>query len=359
MMQKIKLNQVSKKYPNQTEYVIKNLNLSIQDKEFLVLVGPSGSGKSTTLRMIAGLETITSGDLLIDEQINNDIPSKDRDIAMVFQNYALFPHMTVEENIGYGLKVRGEEKTSRKNKVTRAADILGLTPYLSRKPKDLSGGQMQRVALGRAIVRDASIFLMDEPLSNLDAKLRSQMREEIIQLHQKLESTVVYVTHDQGEAMTMADRIVVMDQGKIMQIGSPSEIYNHPQNTFVAHFMGAPEMNMFDAVITKELIQFNQDTFLQHPNLLNQESSEEIKAIFAIRPENISEAPKEQADIVAKVSFVEITGADSFVHVDFGDSTLIYRSNPSIQYKRGDLAGLSFNLRKAHLFSKDSGKLIH
>lgn len=358
MMEKIKLNQVSKKYPNQTEYVIKNLNLSIQDKEFLVLVGPSGSGKSTTLRMIAGLETITSGDLLIDEQINNDIPSKDRDIAMVFQNYALFPHMTVEENIGYGLKVRGEEKGSRKDKVTNVADILGLTPYLRRKPKDLSGGQMQRVALGRAIVRDASIFLMDEPLSNLDAKLRSQMREEIIQLHQKLGSTVVYVTHDQGEAMTMADRIVVMDQGKIMQIGSPSEIYNNPQNIFVAHFMGSPEMNMLDAIITKELIQFDHH-ILKLTNLLSQKDSEEREITFAIRPENISEVPKEQADIVSKVSFVEITGADSFVHVQFGESTLIYRSHPSIQYERGDLVGLSFNLSKAHLFDKKSGELIH
>ena len=249
-------------------------------------------------------------------------------------------------------------RLSRKNKVTRAADILGLTPYLSRKPKDLSGGQMQRVALGRAIVRDASIFLMDEPLSNLDAKLRSQMREEIIQLHQKLESTVVYVTHDQGEAMTMADRIVVMDQGKIMQIGSPSEIYNHPQNTFVAHFMGAPEMNMFDAVITKELIQFDHH-ILKLTNLLSQKDSEEREITFAIRPENISEVPKEQADIVSKVSFVEITGADSFVHVQFGESTLIYRSHPSIQYERGDLVGLSFNLSKAHLFDKKSGELIH
>ncbi|MDO5456960.1 MAG: sn-glycerol-3-phosphate ABC transporter ATP-binding protein UgpC [Atopococcus tabaci] len=357
-MEKIKLNLVSKKYPNQEDYVIENLNLSIQDKEFLVLVGPSGSGKSTTLRLIAGLESITSGDLLIDDQINNDVPSKDRDIAMVFQNYALFPHMTVEENIGYGLKVRGEEKESRKEKIADAADVLGLTPYLSRKPKDLSGGQMQRVALGRAIVRDASIFLMDEPLSNLDAKLRSQMREEIIQLHQKLGSTVIYVTHDQEEAMTMADRIVVMDQGRIMQIGSPSEIYNHPQNTFVANFMGSPEMNMFDAVITKEMIQFDHHT-LKQTDLLFQKDSEEREIIFAIRPENISEVPKEQADVISTISFVEITGADSFVHVEFGDSTLIYRSHPSIQSKRGDLVGLSFDLKKAHLFSRESGKLIH
>lgn len=357
-MEKIKLNQVAKKYPQQEEYVIENLNLTIQDKEFIVLVGPSGSGKSTTLRMIAGLETITSGELFIDGQVNNDIPPKNRDIAMVFQNYALFPHMTVEENIGYGLKVRGEDKNERKNKVAEAADILGLTPYLTRKPKDLSGGQMQRVALGRAIVRDASIFLMDEPLSNLDAKLRSQMREEIIQLHQKLGATVVYVTHDQEEAMTMADRIVVMNEGKIMQIGSPSEIYNHPQNTFVAHFMGSPEMNMFDAALTEDFIQIDQHS-LKYPSPLSLDSSEEKEIIFAIRPENIVEAPEEKADIITKVSFIEMTGADSYVHVEFGDSTLIYRSHPSVSHERGESIGLNFNLDKVHLFDKETGKVIN
>lgn len=357
-MEKIKLSQVAKKYPQQEVYVIENLNLTIEDKEFIVLVGPSGSGKSTTLRMIAGLESITSGELFIDGQINNDIPPKNRDIAMVFQNYALFPHMTVEENIGYGLKVRGADKNERKNKVADAADILGLTPYLTRKPKDLSGGQMQRVALGRAIVRDASIFLMDEPLSNLDAKLRSQMREEIIQLHQKLGATVVYVTHDQEEAMTMADRIVVMNEGKIMQIGSPSEIYNNPQNNFVAHFMGSPEMNMFDAVLTEDFIQIDQHT-LKYPDSLSPNSSEEKEIILAIRPENIVEAPVEKADIITKVSFIEMTGADSYVHVEFGDSTLIYRSLPSVSHKRGDTLGLKFNMDKVHLFDKESGQVIN
>lgn len=256
------LSDVNKVYGNRVQAVV-NFNLSVQKNEFIVLVGPSGCGKSTTLRMIAGLEEITDGKLYIDNALANYLESKDRDIAMVFQSYALYPNMTVYDNIGFGLQVRGLPKDAIKEKVFKAAEILDLGPYLDRRPKELSGGQMQRVALGRAIVRDAKLFLMDEPLSNLDAKLRVQMRSEIVKLHRSINATTIYVTHDQTEAMTMADRIVIMNQGVVQQIGTPIEVYNNPANAFVATFIGNPPMNVFKADIENgRLVKDNQSITL-------------------------------------------------------------------------------------------------
>lgn len=249
-MATIELKQIAKRYHKSKQYSVENFNLHIEDKEFIVLVGPSGCGKSTTLRMIAGLEDISDGDLLINGARMNEVESKNRDISMVFQNYALYPHMSVFENMAFGLKVRKVPKEEIKQKVEEAAKILGLTEFLKRKPKELSGGQRQRVALGRAIVRHSSIFLMDEPLSNLDAKLRVQMRAEITRLHRKLGTTTIYVTHDQTEAMTMATRIVIMKDGYIQQIGRPIDVYNKPANIFVASFIGSPGMNF----ITGDLV---------------------------------------------------------------------------------------------------------
>lgn len=243
-MAELRLENVSKTYDKKVT-VVKNFHLHVKDKDFIVLVGPSGCGKSTTLRMIAGLEEITGGSLYIDGKCMNHVPPKDRDIAMVFQNYALYPHMSVYDNMAFGLKLRKLPKKEIKKRVYDAANILGLEPYLDRKPKALSGGQRQRVALGRAIVRDAKVFLMDEPLSNLDAKLRVQMRAEISKLHQRLQTTTIYVTHDQTEAMTMATRIVIMKDGVIQQIGTPQEVYRYPANIFVGGFIGAPAMNFF------------------------------------------------------------------------------------------------------------------
>ena len=251
----LNLKNIYKKYPNSEHYSVENFNLDIKDKEFIVFVGPSGCGKSTTLRMIAGLEDITKGEAYIDGVLMNDVAPKDRDIAMVFQNYALYPHMTVFDNMAFGLKLRKYSKDEIKKRVEEAAQILGLTEFLQRKPADLSGGQRQRVAMGRAIVRDAKVFLMDEPLSNLDAKLRVSMRTEIAKIHRRIGATTIYVTHDQTEAMTLADRIVIMSAtkneagtgtiGRIEQIGSPEELYNHPVNKFVASFIGSPAMNFF------------------------------------------------------------------------------------------------------------------
>lgn len=243
-MAELSLNNIYKIYDGNVT-AVEDFNLQIEDKEFIVFVGPSGCGKSTTLRMIAGLEEISKGDFYIDDKRVNDVDPKNRDIAMVFQNYALYPHMTVYDNMAFALKLRKVPKTEIDKRVENAANILGLTDYLKRKPKALSGGQRQRVALGRAIVRDAKVFLMDEPLSNLDAKLRMQMRAEIIKLHQRLQTTTIYVTHDQTEALTMATRIVVMKDGKIMQIGTPKEVYENPENVFVAGFIGSPPMNFF------------------------------------------------------------------------------------------------------------------
>ena len=290
-MVEIDLEHIYKRYPHADEDSVMDFNLHVRDKEFIVFVGPSGCGKSTTLRMIAGLEDITKGTLEIDGKVMNDVAPKDRDIAMVFQNYALYPHMTVYDNMAFGLKLRKYAKDEIKKKVDNAAEILGLTEFLDRKPADLSGGQRQRVALGRAIVRDAPIFLMDEPLSNLDAKLRVSMRAEIAKLHRRLNTTTIYVTHDQTEAMTMADRVVVMSVGKVQQIGTPAEVYDNPRNQFVAGFMGSPAMNFMSVHYKDGRINDGKGLDIAIPEgrakILNDRGYNDKDVTLGIRPEDI------------------------------------------------------------------------
>lgn len=291
----IALKHIHKKYDGNDFYSVTDFNLDIKDREFIVFVGPSGCGKSTTLRMVAGLEDISEGELWIGDTLMNEVAPKDRDIAMVFQNYALYPHMTVYDNMAFGLKLRKYPKDEIKERVENAAQILGLTEYLDRKPAALSGGQRQRVALGRAIVRDAKVFLMDEPLSNLDAKLRVAMRLEIAKLHQRLETTTIYVTHDQTEAMTMADRIVIMKDGFVQQIGSPKEVYDTPNNVFVAGFIGSPAMNFFNVTLKDGRITNEHGLNLLLPEgrnkVLKEKGYEGKKLIFGIRPEDIHTEP--------------------------------------------------------------------
>lgn len=315
--------------------VIDNIDLTIKDKEFVVLVGASGCGKSTILRMIAGLEEITGGEILIGGKKVNNIPPKDRDIAFVFQSYALYPHMTVRENIAFGLKMRKVDKAEIEKKVQEAAEILDLTEYLDRKPKQLSGGQRQRVALGRAIVRNPKVFLMDEPLSNLDAKLRVQMRAEIKKLHEKLQTTFIYVTHDQTEALTMGDRIVVLDKGKIQQVDTPEEIYNNPQNTFVAGFVGSPQMNFIEG----------------------EELSEEFAGKTAgIRPEkmlceNISSADK--ISLTVDVELTELLGSEKIAYFSIGKNKC--SAKLPADYQLGEKLDLSIKKEDIYLFDKENG----
>lgn len=305
---------------------VQEFSLDIKDKEFIVLVGPSGCGKSTTLRMVAGLEEISGGELYIDDKLCNDVPPKDRDIAMVFQNYALYPHMTVYDNMAFSLKLKKLPKDEIDAKVREAAQILDITQYLDRKPKALSGGQRQRVAIGRAIVRNPKVLLMDEPLSNLDAKLRNQMRAEIIKLRQKIDTTFIYVTHDQVEAMTLGDRIVIMKDGYIQQIGTPQEVFNHPTNLFVAGFIGTPQMNFFDAKLAKKGegyvvnvlghdIDLNKD---QVAALAGKEIPEDV--ILGVRPAHVSLADK---GIEAKVDVTELMGSELHLHLNAGGKDIV------------------------------------
>lgn len=301
-MVELNLSHIFKKYPNASHYAVEDFDLDIKDKEFIVFVGPSGCGKSTTLRMVAGLEDITEGELKIDGEVVNDKAPKDRDIAMVFQNYALYPHMTVYDNMAFGLKLRKYSKEDIDKRVKEAAEILGLTEFLKRKPADLSGGQRQRVAMGRAIVRDAKVFLMDEPLSNLDAKLRVSMRTEIAKIHRRIGSTTIYVTHDQTEAMTLADRIVIMSStknpdgsgtiGRIEQIGTPQELYNTPANKFVAGFIGNPAMNFFTVTVEKDRLVSKDGFEIALPEgqakMLETQGYLGKEVVFGIRPEDIS-----------------------------------------------------------------------
>ena len=306
---------------------VQEFNLEIADKEFIVLVGPSGCGKSTTLRMIAGLEEITEGDLYIGDKRMNDVAPKDRDIAMVFQNYALYPHMTVYDNMAFSLKLKKTPRAEIDRKVREAAEILDITQYLNRKPKALSGGQRQRVAIGRAIVRNPKVFLMDEPLSNLDAKLRNQMRAEIIKLREKIDTTFVYVTHDQVEAMTLGDRIVIMRDGFIQQIGTPQEVFNHPANLFVAGFIGTPQMNFFNATLTKKGDKYVA-TILGHDVELPEEKQQALKnmsdvptsVIVGVRPVHIHLADE---GIDATVDVSELMGSELHLHVRSGDQDVV------------------------------------
>ena len=342
---------------------VQAFNLDIADKEFIVLVGPSGCGKSTNLRMIAGLEEISAGELYIDGKLMNDVAPKDRDIAMVFQNYALYPHMTVYENMAFSLKLRKESKDVIDRKVHEAAEILDITQYLDRKPKALSGGQRQRVAIGRAIVRDPKVFLMDEPLSNLDAKLRNQMRAEIIKLRERINTTFIYVTHDQTEAMTLGDRIVIMRDGYIQQIGTPQEVFNHPANLFVAGFIGMPVMNMFDADLTREgdkyfveLGGYKVELSKEKEERLKKNNVESQEVILGVRPEHTNIADK---GVSAKVDVSEMMGSSVHLHVTAEDRDVIIIV-PTLdmkgQYSMGDMVHFDFQGSVAHVFSKETEK---
>ena len=345
---------------------VQQFNLDIADKEFIVLVGPSGCGKSTTLRMVAGLEEISEGELYIGDKLVNDVAPKDRDIAMVFQNYALYPHMTVYENLAFALKLRHAPKDEIDRKVKEAAEILDITQYLGRKPKALSGGQRQRVAIGRAIVRDPKVMLMDEPLSNLDAKLRNQMRAEIIKLRERINTTFIYVTHDQTEAMTLGDRIVIMKDGFIQQIGTPQEVFNHPYNLFVAGFIGAPQMNFFDAQLNLEGGKYSV-TLGNYTVELSEEKQAKLAAnnvaaqaiTLGVRPEHISLAA---AGVPANIDVSEMMGSSVHLHVNAnGKDVVIVVSTMNMTgaevaaLSMGAAVNFAFGGNVCHVFNKETG----
>ena len=368
-MASLLLKNVTKKYPNGF-VAVKEFNLEIKDKEFIIFVGASGCGKSTTLRMIAGLEDISSGELYIDDKLVNDVEPKDRDIAMVFQNYALYPHMSVYDNMAFGLKLRKTPKDEIDQKVRNAARILDLEHLLDRKPKALSGGQRQRVAMGRAIVRSPKVFLMDEPLSNLDAKLRGQMRVEISKLHQRLETTIIYVTHDQTEAMTLGTRIVVMKDGVIQQVDSPQNLYDKPCNKFVAGFIGAPQMNMIDAAVGKDGSDVTL-SFGGHTVALPEGKAKKLEeagyvgktVTLGIRPEDLhdeesflSMSPKSVFDATIRV--YEMLGSEVLLYFDIDDADFTAKVNPRTTARPGDTIQLALDLEKIHIFDKDTELVV-
>ncbi|MBQ8741741.1 MAG: sn-glycerol-3-phosphate ABC transporter ATP-binding protein UgpC [Clostridia bacterium] len=368
-MASISFRHLYKKYPGGVT-AVSDFTLEVKDKEFLIFVGPSGCGKTTTLRMIAGLEEITEGELYIGDRLVNDIAPKDRDIAMVFQNYALYPHMTVFENMAFGLRLRKTPKEEIKRKVEEAARILDITHLLDRRPKQLSGGQKQRVALGRAIVRSPKVFLLDEPLSNLDAKLRAAMRTELTKLHKRLGTTFVYVTHDQVEAMTMATRIVVMKDGIIQQVDTPQNLYDFPVNMFVAGFMGTPQMNFIEVMVMDK----NGEIYLRwgENNIMlpeNKAKSEELKdyvgkeVIMGIRPECIRdeagflEAHKDST-IEAMVDVTELMGAEIYLYLTAEETSFIARVAPTSIARSGDMIKVALDASKIHIFDKDTERCI-
>ena len=361
-MAEIQLKHIYKKYEDQV-VAVRDFNLEIKDKEFVIFVGPSGCGKSTTLRMIAGLEEISSGTLLIDGKVMNQVESCDRDIAMVFQNYALYPHMTVFENMAYSLRLKKVPKKERRQKVEEVAKILGLEEVLDRKPGELSGGQKQRVAMGRAIVRNPRIFLMDEPLSNLDAKLRTQMRAEILKLYQKLKTTFIYVTHDQTEAMTLGTKIVVMKDGVIQQVASPEELYNRPANTFVAGFIGMPPMNFFQGKCCRG---GEHGVYLQTGELAMDLTEEDAKRVFqkgymgekitvGVRPEDMMLAEEGTAH---EILVYEMLGSHTYLYVTFEGKDVALQTDADTPYRRGDQIFFTFRREKLHLFDLDTGVRI-
>lgn len=366
-MAEVQLEKVNKIFPNGF-HAVKDADFVIQDKEFLVLLGPSGCGKTTTLRMIAGLEDITSGVVKIDGKVVNDVEPKDRDIAMVFQNYALYPHMTVYDNMAFGLKLRKTPKNEIEKRVREAAKILGIEHLLDRKPKQLSGGQRQRVAVGRAIVRNPKAFLFDEPLSNLDAKLRVQMRSELKKLHQRLEATIAYVTHDQVEAMTMADKIVIMHEGIIQQVGDPFDVYDHPANLFVAGFIGTPPMNFLPARVVKQNgFWLKGDGFsIKVPDdkahLLENYVDKDV--VFGVRPEDLTEKSQskvadETNTIITTVDVVEPLGSETLLHVTVGSNQFITaKVSPQTRAKVGEKFNIVIDLEMIHVFDKETEKAI-
>ncbi|MDS0526940.1 sn-glycerol-3-phosphate ABC transporter ATP-binding protein UgpC [Clostridium sp. SHJSY1] len=364
-MANLSLKNIYKIYPGDVA-AVKDFNLEIEDKEFIVFVGPSGCGKSTTLRMIAGLESISQGELFIGDRLVNDVEPKERDISMVFQNYALYPHMSVYDNMAFGLKIKKVPKAEIEEKVKEAAKILDIETLLSRKPKALSGGQRQRVALGRAIVRNPKVFLMDEPLSNLDAKLRVQMRTEIAKLHKKLETTFIYVTHDQTEAMTMGTRIVVMKDGIIQQVDTPQNIYNYPENMFVASFIGSPQMNFINGDVLfeggKAYANFEGQKILlpeKSARILKENNVENKKLVFGVRPEalddnvsKIKENPEETIEV--SVDVIELMGAESYIYTKDGSTSLTVRVDGTTKLKVGENAKIHINVDKIHVFDKET-----
>ncbi len=368
-MASLKLQGIYKKYPGGV-VAVSDFNLYIKDKEFIIFVGPSGCGKTTTLRMIAGLEEITEGDLFIGDKYVNDIAPKDRDIAMVFQNYALYPHMSVFENMAFGLRLRKTPKEEIKRRVEEAAKILDIAHLLDRKPKALSGGQKQRVALGRAIVRNPKVFLLDEPLSNLDAKLRAQMRTELTKLHQKLATTFIYVTHDQVEAMTMGTRIVCMKDGIIQQVAAPQVLYEYPANLFVATFIGTPQMNIFDATLVDEggatYIQFGENKLKlndekgRNPEVL---AYADQQVIVGIRPECISDDPvdlekNKDAVITCEVDVVEQLGSVTYLYLTNGKFNFTASVNARSKARHGDTVKVALDMSRIHLFDKETEHVI-
>lgn len=364
-MATVNLNNINKVYDNGF-HAVKDANIDIKDREFVVLVGPSGCGKTTTLRMVAGLEDISSGDLLIDDRKVNDIPPKDRDIAMVFQNYALYPHMTVYDNMAFGLKIRKFEKSDIQARVNEAARILDIEALLDRKPKQLSGGQRQRVAVGRAIVRHPKVFLFDEPLSNLDAKLRVQMRAEISSLHNRLQATMIYVTHDQVEAMTMGDKIVVMKDGIIMQIGDPLTLYNYPVNRFVAGFIGSPPMNFMTVKLSEEggKIYADEGNFkVELTGEIAAVAKDRVgtEAVFGIRPEDLQyqENAADGTCVVSTVEVVEPLGAEIHMYVNTGSHQIVVRVPPTVLLGVGSTAKFIPDMSKAILFDMETEQSLN
>lgn len=359
----IEFKNITKKYKGNDKNSVTDFTLDVDKKEFIAFVGPSGCGKSTTLRMMAGFEEITSGDLYIDGKRINEVAPADRGISMVFQNYALYPHMTVEKNISYGLKNMKVPADEIKQKVDWAIDILGLEEYRKRKPKNLSGGQRQRVALGRAIVKDQKVFLMDEPLSNLDAKLRISMRNEISKLHRKLGSTTIYVTHDQVEAMTMADRIVIMKDGVVQQVGTPMDLYEHPVNKFVAGFIGAPQMNFYNVSVNGQTIVFEDGNSMEIPEVIAKKLAGRKRVIMGIRGEDIKFDPanlevyagNEQKSVINNT---EIMGNENNLYFEFGGETTVARVTKYDVSQIGDDVTFVFMPHKLHFFDIETEEVI-
>jgi multiple sugar transport system ATP-binding protein len=343
---------------------VQDLDIQVADKEFLIFVGPSGCGKTTSLRLLAGLEEVNEGNIYIGDRLVNDVPPKDRDIAMVFQSYALYPHMTVYDNMAFGLKLRKTPKAEIERRVKESADILGIGSLLDRKPKQLSGGQRQRVAVGRAIVRDPAVFCMDEPLSNLDAKLRVQARAEISKLHQRLETTFIYVTHDQVEAMTMGTRIAVMRDGVLQQVDSPQNLYDNPHNVFVAGFMGTPAMNFFEATLTSSDGKIFMDTghfHLEMPgdqaSFYGQHAGKQI--IFGVRPEDIHDPQYcppgiSRATIEGQVDVTELMGNEVIVHIQTGEAVFLARVDPRTDFRVGNTVPVAMDMSKIHIFDRET-----
>jgi multiple sugar transport system ATP-binding protein len=363
-MATVSLKNLQKRYGSVS--VVHGIDLEIADREFVALVGPSGCGKSTTLRMIAGLEEISGGDIRIGERVVNDLPPRSRNISMVFQSYALYPHMTVKENMGFSLKIAGRPQDEIEKRVAEAAQILSLGELLERRPSQLSGGQRQRVAMGRAIVRNPDVFLFDEPLSNLDAKLRTQMRTEIKKLHARVQSTVIYVTHDQVEAMTLSDRIVIMRDGYIEQVGTPDEVFKRPATRFVAGFIGSPPMNLVEATVDDGQIRFGFGASLPVPRQFKQAVSAGQKVVFGLRPDDIypsghgihSGEEEDLHRLEMPVSITEPLGNETLVFVDYTGRDWVSRMLNPRPLKAGDRVEMSLDLSQAHLFAADTGKSL-